>query len=276
MNEMKVGMIGLDTSHVVAFTDLLNNQGNPHHLGGARVVAAFKGGSPDMPLSADRVEGFTEKLAGDYGIEIVDSIEQLAEMSEAVLLESVDGRVHLEQFKRLVSSKSPVFIDKPFTVSLAEAQEIKRLSEANGTPVFSCSSLRYDASLQEALRDGDAGKVIGATTYGPAKYVEPTPGLFWYGVHSAEMLFAAMGAGCKSLRCVGNEDTDVAIGVWEDGRMGELRGIRKGAAEFGAVLFREKEIQSIKQHPDIPSYAGLMKEVVKFFQTGISPIPEEP
>lgn len=102
MSKLKVGMIGLDTSHVVAFTDLLNNQDNRHHVEGSKVVAAFKGGSPDMPISANRVEGFTEKLVSDYGIEIVDSIEQLAGISDAILLESVDGRVHLEQFKQLV------------------------------------------------------------------------------------------------------------------------------------------------------------------------------
>ena len=129
--------------------------------------------------------------------------------------------------------------------------------------------------MQEAFREKGAGKVIGAETYGPAKYKEPTPGLFWYGIHSAEMLFAAMGAGCKSVRCIGNEDTDIVIGAWEDGCMGILRGIRKGAANFGAVLFREKDIQAIHQHPDVPAYAGLLKEVVKFFQSGKSPVPLE-
>jgi len=273
MSEMKVGMIGLDTSHVVAFAEILNNPDNAHYVAGTKVVAAFKGGSPDMPVSADRVDGFTEKLVNDYRLEIIDSIEQLGEMCDAILLESVDGRVHLEQFKKLASCKKPVFIDKPFTVSLADAKEIKELSEGNGTPVCSCSALRYDASLQEALKDKEVGEITGATTYGPAKYAEPTPGLFWYGIHSAEMLFAAMGTGCKSVRCIGNEDTDIVVGLWEDGRMGELRGIRKGAAVFGALLFREKEIQSVAQHPDIPASAGLMKEVVKFFQTGKSPIP---
>ena len=82
---IRVGIIGLDTSHVGAFTSVLNREGNTGDLAGVRVTAAYPGGSPDIPASADRVEGFTKDLA-DRGVVIVDSIDALLAQVDAVLL----------------------------------------------------------------------------------------------------------------------------------------------------------------------------------------------
>ena len=49
--DLRIGMIGLDTSHATAFTEILNNPAAKDHVAGARVVAAFKGGSPDIDSS---------------------------------------------------------------------------------------------------------------------------------------------------------------------------------------------------------------------------------
>ena len=67
-DELRIGMIGLDTSHVTAFTALLNDPKSPNHVSGAKVVAAFKGGSPDIESSWSRVEGYTKELREKYGV----------------------------------------------------------------------------------------------------------------------------------------------------------------------------------------------------------------
>src|SRR5690606_2549499 len=92
---LKVGIIGLDTSHVVAFTKGMNDPKATGDLAKMNVVAAYPGGSPDIPSSRDRVEGFTDRLR-EMGVEIVDSIPQLLEKVDAVMLESLDGRPHLQ------------------------------------------------------------------------------------------------------------------------------------------------------------------------------------
>ena len=96
-------MIGLDTSHVIAFTSYLNN---PKNETGCRVVAAFPGGSPDFPASANRVDGFTQQLREKHGVEMVDSIEDLCNKVDGILLESVDGRPHLEQARIVINAGS--------------------------------------------------------------------------------------------------------------------------------------------------------------------------
>jgi hypothetical protein len=272
--EIKVGMIGLDTSHVTAFTKLLNDKTDPNHLPGARVVAAFKGGSPDVESSRTRIDKFTAELKDKWGVEIVDSIEELCKKVDAVLLESVDGRPHLNQVRPVFAARKRVFIDKPFAASYADAREIERLSRESGTPFFSSSSLRYADDLQAMKRDEKLGAMLGAFTYGPAPTEPHHPDLFWYGIHAVEMLYTLMGPGCESVTRVNANGVDVVTGKWKDGRVGTMRGIREGKQDYGAVAFGAKA--NLATPASMKSdYRNLLVEIVKFFQTGAPPIPPE-
>jgi Oxidoreductase family, NAD-binding Rossmann fold len=272
--EIKVGMIGLDTSHVIAFTKLLNDKSDPNHVPGARVVAAFKGGSPDVEASRTRIDRFTAELKDKWGVEIVGSIEELCKKVDAVLLESVDGRPHLNQVRPVFAAKKRVFIDKPFTAGYADALEIVRLSRESGTPFFSSSSLRFANDLQAMKRDEKLGPVLGAFTYGPAPTEPHHPDLFWYGIHAVEMLYTLMGPGCQSVTRIRAEGADVVVGKWKDGRLGTMRGIRDGKQDYGAVAFGAKANLATPT-PMKSDYRNLLVEVVKFFQTGAPPVPPE-
>src|SRR5205085_232995 len=114
---LRAGIIGCDTSHAIAFTKTFNDPAASGDVAGVKVVAAFPGGSDDIPSSHDRVGKFTSELKG-MGVEIVDSIPALLEKVDVVLLESVDGRPHLEQVKPVFAAGKPVFIDKPLAGSL--------------------------------------------------------------------------------------------------------------------------------------------------------------
>src|SRR5215472_13332462 len=103
--EVRIGIIGLDTSHVTAFTKLLNDKSDPNRVPGGRVVAAFKGGSPDVESSRTRVDKFTAELKEKWGVEIIGSIEELCGKVDAVLLESVDGRPHLSQVRPVFAAR---------------------------------------------------------------------------------------------------------------------------------------------------------------------------
>src|SRR3954463_3287200 len=75
--EIRIGIIGCDTSHVTAFTENLNNPDARDHVPGGKVVAAFKGGSSDIPSSANRVEQYSKTLQEKYGVQFYDSIEEM-------------------------------------------------------------------------------------------------------------------------------------------------------------------------------------------------------
>ncbi|HJF31292.1 MAG TPA: Gfo/Idh/MocA family oxidoreductase [Sporosarcina psychrophila] len=271
---LKIGVIGLDTSHVVAFTKLLNDPSERYHVQGGKVVIAFPGGSPDFELSMSRIEGFTRELRDSFDVEIVDSIEEVAHESDAILLESVDGASHHEQLQKLVAFKKPIFIDKPFSLSSKVAIEMIQLAAGNQTPIMSTSALRYAESLSKVLRNTDKGRVIGADCFGPMELQGKQQGFFWYGIHMIEMLFTILGQGSKSVKAITDKDYDVITGVWEDGRIGTVRGNRKGNTQFGALIHFEQATEYV----DInliqkPYYASLLEQIMGFFRDGISRVP---
>ena len=145
--ELRIGIIGLDTSHVTAFTKLINDVKSKDHVPGGKVVVAFKGGSADIESSINRVEEYTSQLQTNYGVKIVPTIEELCQQVDVVLLESVDGRPHLEQARPVIKAGKPLFIDKPVAGSLRDAVEIYKLAREAKVPVFTSSSYRYYESL---------------------------------------------------------------------------------------------------------------------------------
>lgn len=267
---IKLGIVDFDTSHCVAFTQILNHIDVPEEqwVDGAQVIAGYPGTSLIAP---EVIADYTNKLKS-YGIKIVDSPEELIGMVDGVLIESQDGSVHLERAKRFIEAGIPVFIDKPFTCSLEHAKEIAEMAEKRNVPVFSSSSLRYGLEVQDVLaRSDELGKVLGADAFSPGPLHPRNPGLFHYGIHGVETLYALMGPGCESVWAVSTSGADVVIGAWKDGRLGSLRTTRAGTHSYGFTAFCEKRIVMSTINAGY-IYRELMKQVVNMFQTGKSPL----
>lgn len=267
---LKVGIIGLDTSHAPAFAKILNDPQAPADVANCRVVAAYPKGSEDIASSVERVPKYTQELK-DLGVEIVDSIEELLKRVDVVCLETNDGRPHLKQALPVIEAKKPLFIDKPVAGSLADALAIYDAAEKQGVPVFTSSSLRFTEGAQK-LRRGEFGAVLGCDAFSPAPLEKTHPDLFWYGIHGVETLFTVLGPGCETVTRVHSADGDVVVGKWSDGRIGTFRGIRKGASGYGGTAFTAKGIQPIGPYA---GYRGLVVEIVQFFRTGKPPVSTE-
>lgn len=265
--ELKVGIIGLDTSHAIAFTKILNDPKVSEELAGCRIVAAYPKGSPDIQSSVSRVPQYTQQVR-EMGVEIVDSIDELLKRVDCVLLETNDGRPHLEQALPVIRAGKPVFIDKPLAGSLADGVAILAAAKEAQVPVFSSSSLRFGKDTL-AARAGALGRIAHCETHSPAS-LEPThPDLFWYGIHGVESLFTVMGTGCQSVQRTSENGKIVVKGTWEGDRTGIFRegtgygGEAKGSTGSGPVGQYE-------------GYQPLVAEIVKFFRTGKPPVsPEE-
>ena len=271
--DLRVGIIGTDTSHATAFTRLLNGEdaGGGGRIPGARVVAAYKGGSPDIQESASRVEQYAEELRTKYGVEIVPDIPSLLSKVDVVLLESIDGRTHLAQARPVIAAHKPVFIDKPLAATLQDAREIAHLAKAAGTPWFSSSSLRFGA-IGAAKPDGATGIATwGPGPFEPHHYLE----LAWYAIHPVELLYTLMGPGCIEVTRIAGENEDVIVGRWKDGRLGTVRAIRP-YSDYGAVIARGRETTVL--HPkaaEATDYRPLVEQIARFFTTGRPPVPNE-
>ena len=268
---LKLGLIGLDTSHVIAFTSRFNEPDNPNHVPGGRVVAAFKGGSADIESSHTRVEGYTKTLVEKYGVKIYDNIKEVCENVDAILLTSLDGRPHLSQVRPVFEANKPVFVDKPVAGTLKDAVEIYRLAKESKVPCFSSSSLRWYPGVVE-VANADVGELISVLSYGPAPSEPNHPDLFWYGIHPTEALFTVMGTGCETVTRTSTEDTVVVTGIWKDGKVGTLHGLAKGRFGYKVTAFGSKAIVEQTKGGD---YTPMLREVIKFFNTGKPPVAPE-
>lgn len=269
---IRIGIIGLDTSHSPAIIKTFNNpEPSKEVFAGFRVVAAYPFGSQTIQSSAKRIPQYTAD-AEKQGVKIVDSIEELLAQVDCVCLETNDGNLHLEQALQVFRASKPVFIDKPVGSNLAETLAIFRAAEHYQVPMFSASSLRYTPGAQ-AIRGGKVGRVLGCTSYSPCSIEPSHVDLFWYGIHGVETLFTCMGTGCQSVRHISTDTCQLATGLWDDGRVGTFRGIQSGRSGYGGTAFGETGIAEVGAYG---GYEPLFVEIAQFFRTGESPIaPEE-
>ena len=261
-----IGIIGLDTSHSPAFTRLINDASSDF-----KVTHAYPFGSKTIESSYSRIPKYTEEVK-ELGLIIVNSIAELLQEVDFVLLETNDGRLHLRQAEAVFKAGKPVFIDKPLAASFDEALRIYELSEQYQVPFFSASSLRFGPTTMEVAQGKKIGKVLAADIYSPAK-LEPThPDLFWYGIHGVESLFTVMGTGCKTVQRLFQPDADLVIGRWKDGRVGTFRGLRKGKTSYGGTAFGSEGISPAGIYE---GYEHLVKAIIQFFKTGVVPVKKQ-
>ncbi len=267
---IRVGMIGCDTSHVVGFSQEINDPASGGFRAKVQITCAYPGGSADIPKSHDRVEGFTKELRG-MSIEIVPSIEKLLEQVDAVMLMSIDGRVHIDQLRPILAAKKTVYINKPLGSNLVEVVAINRLAEEAGVPWFSISTLRYAPDIDLVAHNEKIGKILGCSAYSPCALEPHHSDLFWYGIHGTELLYAIMGPGCETVSRVHTEGLEFVTGTWKEGRIGTFRGIREGSPNYGFTVFGTNGIASSKGQ----TRGDSMEMICKFLVTGEPPVPNE-
>lgn len=269
-NVIRIGIIGLDTSHSTAFTELLNGDSDDKFVKEFEIVAAYPYGSKTIQSSYERIPGYIEEVK-KHGVEIISSIAELLDKVDCVMLETNDGRIHLEQALEVFKSGKICYIDKPIGATLGQAIAIYEMAEKYNVPIFSSSALRYSPQNQK-LRNGEYGPILGADCYSPHK-VEPThPDFGFYGIHGVETLYTLMGTGCESVNRMSSKDADVVVGRWKDGRIGTFRGIKEGPAIYGGTAYTEKEAVAAGGYA---GYKVLLDEVLRFFETGVAPISKE-
>jgi hypothetical protein len=268
--DLRLGLVGTDTSHVIGFATAFNDPSSPDHIPGARIVAAFKGGSKDIAQSRDRIEGFTRQLQEKYGVEIVGSIAELGARVDGVLLTSNDGRVHLAQAREIINARRPMFIDKPLAATLEDAREIARLAKEARVPWFSTSTLRYSVAQLKTPN------LAGVDVWGPGPFEEHHPlDLAWYAIHEAEMLFTLLGPGCEEVTRVDSADASLVTCRWKDGRIGTMRALRP-YSDYGVVSFLKNDKGFTSQSTAVKTTtAELDRELITFFTSGVPPVPNE-
>lgn len=267
--EIKLGIVGLAV-HSAAFSTFLNAKDKDSDLAGCHIEALYHPkGNPDVDFTPEQLSDFKSTVE-KAGVKIVESMDELLEMVDGILIETNDGRPHMEEVLPALKAGKPVFVDKPVAEDLAGVIEIYRAADEYGVPIYSSSSLRYGTNphkINQSLKN----KVLGANTYSPAPLEPSHTDLYWYGIHGVEMLYTVMGAGCQEVWQMGHsKGGDVVAGLWEGDRVGIFRGIREGKRGYGGTAFMNDEIMELGT---FEGYRPLVVKIVEFFNTGISPVP---
>lgn len=266
--QSRIGIIGLDTSHSVAFAKLVNT--GDLSKTNFEVVAAYPYGSQVIESAYSRIPKYTAEMQA-LGVTITSSIEELLDMVDCVLLETNDGNLHLEQAAQVFKAGKKIYIDKPIGATLAQAIAIYSLAERYGVTFFSSSAVRF-TPLNQEIRSGKFGPIIGADCYSPHHFEATHPDFGYYGLHGVEELFTVMGTGCVAVSRVHTDSGDVVTGRWKDGRIGTFRAITKGPYVYGGTAFTQKEAFKTGGYV---GYKPLVDQILDFFTTGVCPVDKE-
>lgn len=273
---MKLGIIGLDSSHATAFTELLHNKEHPYYIEGATIIGAYAGGSDDLAISRNRIKEMTETMEKTYHVPLFKQLDDLMQVCDAVLITSVDARKRLATLREIIHYGKPIFIDKPLALTFDDAKEINNLSCKYGTAIMTSSALRFATALTAVMEANKDEKIISVDCYGPLDFVDGIPGYFWYGIHTVEMLQTIMKKKGNVINRLQTEGSEIVTVTYEGGMTATIRGLKTGMASFGGtVFFENKSVTFQVKSEDKPFYASLLESIVTFFQTGRSEVTME-
>jgi len=281
---VRVGILGIDNYQSLAFTQVWHKppEDNPD-AGGLKVVAAWRGGSPDIEETQVDIKRWEPRLV-DLGVSIEDSIDGVLKKCDAVMIMTIDGRAHRELAEHALKAGKPTYIGRPMAASLEDVIAIFELAEKYDTPVFSCSQHRYSPGFIGMRNHPEVGEVIGCNVFGGCPTVEHHPDLFWHAVHSIETLYTIMRPGAVTVTRARTDDAELITGVWKDGRIGSYRGIRRGALKYSATVFGDKgvapagiygypaPVKGVVPKSRYKGYENVATEIAKFYKTGKLPI----
>lgn len=262
---IKVGFVGLDSSHSVEFIRRLQAPDCPadQKVSGMRATACLRF---ETPFQNSEGLDSRQKTLESWGVRVTTSLEEVVSDCDALLITINDPSRHLEYFQKCAGLGKPVFLDKPLADNLTAAREIAVLVKANKVPFMSCSSLRHASALRESCLAVPAPEQ--ASTFGPLGKAPAGSSIVWYGVHAFEMLQRSMGSGAQKVTTVGTSKGVVCVLNYRDGRQGVVELVEGTWNYGGSIRGGGKAASYIVDSSSI--YSLQLRDVAEFYRTGKS------
>jgi len=261
---VRVGMVAVNTPHAPLYARLLWDPDAP--------------GAPAEPQARitaiwDEDRERAAAFAREHMVpEVVARPEDMIGRVDAVMIIEKDQKKHAAQAIPLLRARLPVFINKPLADDMADANAIVACARETGTPMFSCSALRFDwevVALKERLNERGPVRVGISIGYRD---------LMYYGVHPTEMLVSVLGTGVEWVenRTEGG-DRDVIHVQYRDGRTGLVLVMRDTAKIFELQTFNERgrDRAVVADTSANPMFADETRAFLRMVRTGEAPVPVE-
>lgn len=266
MPEVRVAMIGLDTSHAIQFAmraqapDCAEDQ----KVQGLRITRCMRFVTPFQ--SEDGLNERQRQMEG-WGVKVTESLDEAVADCDAIMIEINDPSTHLEYFEACAGLGKPIFIDKPLAESAASARAIAKVAVDKGVRVWSSSSLRFAPQLIEACKAIPEPRHV--STFGPMGTAPAGSSIVWYGVHAFEMLQRAAGRGAESVQTVKTNTGAICVVQYANGTQGVVELITNGSPYGGSIRDRTNAAPFVVDAGRL--YTDQLKLVGDFFHG--APVP---
>ena len=267
-DEFTLGVIGLDTSHTIAFTRLIQGEDDSEQaVRGLRIRRCMRFPSP---FQSEPDQDKRQAQLEQWGVEVSTSLDDTVRDVDGILLELNDPAMHLHYVRRIADLGKPVFLDKPLAANLDEGRQIVALAADRNLPLWSSSSLRFLDTLDEARKA--VGNPEFGSFFGALGKAAAGSDLIWYGVHTVEMQVAAMGTGAASVRAHQDSRGIVQTVQYADGRRAVTE-CNQGAYFYGGRLQSKDTVRHFDSCSSESLYVNLLTRIRAFFLTGTVPVP---
>ena len=178
----------------------------------------------------------TAQWCSEYKVEALSSLEEVVDKSDYLIVLSPDHPEHHEALAQLpLMSGKPTYVDKTFSPDLQSGIRMFDLAEKHGTPMFSCSALRFTKELMVFPDDTVNPETLEyVATFGPGKFTN-------YSVHQLEMIVALLGPDAARVKSLSSSHSNFLAIEYADGRRASMLQMTNHAcvvpdiAEKGAV-----------------------------------------
>ena len=269
-NDLRLGMIGLDSTHSVEFTRRFQSQDCPliQRVSGARVTRCMRFETPFQgPAGLDERQAQLERL----DVLVTDDLETAISDIDALMILINDPTLHLPYLQRCSELSVPIFIDKPLAENIDSAKKIYSIINKYGLRICSTSSLRFAPELQQACEAIPIPQHVNV--HGILSRASAGSSLIWYGVHAIEMLVSSIGRGASTVSTHTCGEHAIIVLDYSDGRTGVVE-LYTGNGVYGGVL--RSDLQVAPYTVDFSGvYSAMLTAIMPFLNGKNSPVPIE-
>ena len=209
-----------------------------------------------MAVGISHLTGMTtDQWCEKFGIVRCNTIAELVEKSDYIIVLSPDNcEMHYELSHEALSSGKPVYVDKTFAESKAEAL---RIFAAGPSACFSSSALRFSEKLKAADRDGIEAMVCT----GPGQPVN-------YLIHQLEPVAMVMGTEVADVCWSGRGSANSWLLRFRDGRSACINMLPGADFEFRLVRGEKTQLVAVND----PFFQRFIEAMLEFFRTEKAPV----
>ncbi|MBQ3505991.1 MAG: Gfo/Idh/MocA family oxidoreductase [Clostridia bacterium] len=200
----KIGIIGSENSHAAAFIEIFKNE--PKY---AELEVVCVGGMYDEA---------NQTLNEKYGVEIINSAEEMIGKVDAAMITCRDGKYHAGYAEPFIRAGIPLFVDKPFTTDAQEAFNLVQLARRENVPMVGGSAVKscYDILMLKNAVEKDKKSVKGGMMIAPLNMKNEYSGFYFYSSHLAEMCLNVFGYDPIAVTAKENNDNVAVLVEYED------------------------------------------------------------